>query len=63
MILYTAKIVYGSGETTRKFYEFSNACKWLYSHAIGQYFINDVEYTRQTLKESVIQRLRPKEDE
>ena len=63
MILYTAKIVYGSAEQNRKFYDFTNACKWLYSHAVGQFFINDIEYTRKTIKDSLIQKPKQKEDE
>jgi len=63
MILYTAKIVYGSADQVRKFYDFTNACKWLYSHAVGQMFINDVEYTRKTLKDSLIQKAKQTQEE
>ena len=63
MILYTAKIVHGTGTKMRKFYDFTNACKWLISHAVGQFFINDVEYTRNTIKDSLIQKVATSEDE
>jgi len=54
MILYHAKIQYGSATQTRTFYHLENACKWLYSFSIGQYYINDTQYTKQTLKQTIL---------
>jgi len=53
MTLYTAAVTYGGARKTRKFYSFSNAAKWLYSHAVGQYFIDGVEYDRAALREAM----------
>jgi len=53
MIFFKAIVRYGESELTRTFYNIDNAIKWLYSHSIGQYFINGIEYTRETLKDAL----------
>jgi len=51
--LHKAVIRYGNAELKRTFIDCENALKWLISHAIGQYYINNIEYTRQTIKQAL----------
>jgi len=53
MTFFTAIVVYGDAEKKRVFVDCENALKWLYSHGIGQYYINGIEYTRETIRSAL----------
>ena len=54
MVVYYAVVRFGAAKQSREFYDFVDACRWLYGYSVGRYFVDGTEYSRETLRDVVL---------
>jgi len=55
MVVYYAVVRFGAATRGRVFYCFVDACRWLYGFSVGRYFVDGVRYSRETLRDVVLE--------
>jgi len=52
--VYHAVVRFGAAKQSRVFYDFVDACRWLYGFSVGRYYVDGVRYSRETLRDVVL---------